>query len=144
MSNDIASLSLDQIARALGGKVTRNSNGQPCVLAPGPGHSAKDKSLSIMLASSAEGGFVVHPFSPKDDPIACKDWVRQQLGSPPFKPSRKRGNGHTNPPEPRRPARPHRKKSQPPTQQLERHWPRQRATARPDSGSKSRSMTTRM
>ena len=90
MGNNIASLSLDQIARALGGKVTRSSNGQQCVLCAGPGHSPKDKSLSITLLSSAPDGFLVHPFSPKDDPIACKDWVRDRLGMPSFKPSNKR------------------------------------------------------
>lgn len=94
MSSDIASLSLSQVARLLGGKVSRNSSGQSCVLAPGPGHSPKDESLSVMLSSSAPDGFLVHSFSPADDAIACKDYVRERLGISPFKPKRKRGNGH--------------------------------------------------
>lgn len=96
MGNDIVSLSISQIARMLGGKVSR-SNGQPCVLAPGPGHSPKDVSLSVTLLSSAPDGFLVHSFSPEDDPIACKDYVRERLGLPPFEPKRKRGNRHAKP-----------------------------------------------
>jgi hypothetical protein len=46
---------LQAIAGALGGEV---SGGQ--VLAPGPGHSAPDRSLSIKLDSAAPEGFVVH------------------------------------------------------------------------------------
>jgi RecA-family ATPase len=72
---------LQAIAAALGGEV---SNGQ--VRAPGPGHSAEDKSMSIRLDPSAPDGFLVNTFSPADDPIACKDYVRQKLGIP-FKPN---------------------------------------------------------
>ena len=72
---------LRTLAQALGGEV---SNGQ--VLAPGPGHSAKDRSLSIKLDSNAPGGFLVHSFS-TDDPIACRDYVREKVGLPAFKPN---------------------------------------------------------
>jgi 5S rRNA maturation endonuclease (ribonuclease M5) len=96
MSSDIASLSLSQIARLLGGKVSRNGNSQSCVIAPGPNHSAKDGSLSVTLAATAPDGFLVHSFA-DDDPITCKDWVRERLGLPPFEPSRKRGNGRAKP-----------------------------------------------
>ena len=75
---------LDRIAEALGGEV---SGGQ--VLAPGPDHSAADRSLSIKLDDAAPEGFVVHSFA-DDDPIACRDYVRKKLGLPEFKP--KKGN----------------------------------------------------
>jgi RecA-family ATPase len=71
---------LQTLARALGGEV---SNGQ--VLAPGPGHSTTDRSLSVMLDAGAPDGFVVNTFSPADDPIVCKDYVRERLGLPKFK-----------------------------------------------------------
>ncbi len=71
-------ITLEQIARALGGQV---SGGQ--VLAPGPGQSARDRSLSIKIDETAPSGFVVHSFS-GDDPIRCKDFLREKLGLPPF------------------------------------------------------------
>jgi hypothetical protein len=74
-------LSLTQLANALGGEV---SGGQ--VLAPGPGHkSPRDRSLSVRLDPGAPDGFVVHSFA-GDDPIACKDYVREKAGLDPFKP----------------------------------------------------------
>jgi hypothetical protein len=75
---------LQTLARALGGKI---SGGE--VLAPGPGHSAADRSLSVKLDTNAPDSFVVHSFA-GDDPIACKDHVRGKLGLPAFKPN---GNG---------------------------------------------------
>src|SRR5262249_20207310 len=78
-------LSLRDLARSLGGEI---SSAQ--VLAPGPGHSAKDRSLSIKLSRDALDGFVVHPF-PGDDPIVCRDYARERLGWRPFKP-----NGHAD------------------------------------------------
>ena len=80
-------LSLDQVAQALGGEV---SGGQ--VSAPGPGHSSSDRSLSIKLDDAAPEGFIVNSFA-KDDPIACRDYVRQKLGLPEFKPKKASGNG---------------------------------------------------
>jgi hypothetical protein len=76
--------SLQVLAKALGGEM---SNGR--VLAPGPGHSPSDRSLSVKLDSSAPDGFVVHSFA-GDDPITCKDFVRAKAGLEPFKPN---GNG---------------------------------------------------
>jgi RecA-family ATPase len=76
-----AILSLHILAKALGGEV---SNGQ--VLAPGPGHSPSDRSLSVKLDGSAPDGFVVNSFA-GDDPIACKDYVRTKAGLEPFKPN---------------------------------------------------------
>jgi RecA-family ATPase len=77
--------SLQTLAKALGGEV---NGGQ--VLAPGPGHSPGDRSLSVKLDGSAPDGFVVHSFA-NDDPIACKDYVRTKVGLEPFKPNG--GNG---------------------------------------------------
>jgi hypothetical protein len=72
---------LQALAKALGGEV---SGGQ--VLAPGPGHSAIDRSLSIKLDRGAPDGFVTHSFA-GDDPIACRDHVRVKAGLEPFKPN---------------------------------------------------------
>ena len=69
----MSSLSLNHIARALHGQI---SNGQ--VLAPGPGHSAGDRSLSVKPSDEAPDGFLVHSFS-NDDPIVCRDHVRARL-----------------------------------------------------------------
>jgi AAA domain len=74
-------IDLRSLARALEGEVQGNE-----VKAPGPGHSAIDRSLSVRLDASAPGGFVVHSFA-QDDPIACKDYVREKLGLPAFKPN---------------------------------------------------------
>jgi hypothetical protein len=76
---------LQTLARALGGEAR---GGQ--VLAPGPGHSAADRSLSVKLDSSAPDGFIVNSFA-NDDPIVCKDYVREKFGLPAFKPN---GHGH--------------------------------------------------
>ena len=69
---------LPSLARMLGGNV---ASGQ--VLAPGPGHSAADRSLAVKPDPSAPEGFVVHSFA-GDDPLACKDHVRQRCGLPTF------------------------------------------------------------
>src|SRR5262245_16183418 len=76
--------SLDQIATALGGEI---SGGQ--VRAPGPNHSPQDRSLSVKLDANAPDGFLVHSFS-GDDPIVCRDYVREKLGLPEFEPKKKR------------------------------------------------------
>jgi hypothetical protein len=75
-------LSLVEMARRLGGEVS----GQQ-VLCPGPGHSDKDRSLSVKLKDDGTS-ILVHSFS-GDDPIICKDHIRQKLGLPPFTPSKK-------------------------------------------------------
>ncbi|MFG1189500.1 DUF7146 domain-containing protein [Xanthobacter flavus] len=69
-----AALSLSQLARVLGGDVAGAQ-----VLAPGPGHSPKDRSLSVRLATSAPDGFVVHSHC-GDDWQACRDHVAERLG----------------------------------------------------------------
>src|SRR5437588_486560 len=53
-----AALDLRSIARALGGEVSGTQ-----VRAPGPQHSAADRSLSVTLDDKADGGFIVHSFA---------------------------------------------------------------------------------
>jgi hypothetical protein len=69
-----------QVARALGGEAHGNQ-----VSAPGPGHGPNDRSLSIKIDPTTRDGFIVNTFSPKDDPIACKDYVREKVGAQPWK-----------------------------------------------------------
>jgi putative DNA primase/helicase len=69
---------LRAMAAALGGEVSGHS-----VLAPGPGHSKRDRSLSVMPSATAPDGLLVHSFC-ADGPIACKDYVRARLGLPSF------------------------------------------------------------
>jgi hypothetical protein len=63
------------VAAALGGEVSGGGE----VLAPGPNHSPKDRSLSIRLDPAAPDGFIVNSFA-GDDPLQCKDHVRTKLG----------------------------------------------------------------
>jgi len=82
--NTDALSNIQTLARVLGGEV---SGGQ--VLAPGPQHSA---TLSVKLDNNAPDGFLVHSFS-ADDPILCRDYVREKIGLPAFKPN---GHGYQN------------------------------------------------
>ena len=84
--------SISKIAELLGGDA--QDNGQ--VLCPGPGHGASDRSLSIKLDSGAPAGFVVHSFA-GDDAIACRDYVREKIGLPPFEATKKKPNGGAQP-----------------------------------------------
>jgi hypothetical protein len=72
---------LQTLAEKLGGEVNRGQ-----VRAPGPGHSALDRSLSVKLDADAPDGFVVNSFA-GDDPLVCRDHVRQKAGLEPFAPS---------------------------------------------------------
>jgi len=83
-------LTVEELHRALGGQVINGKIGKE-VLCPGPGHSARDRSLSVAPADNKDG-FVVHSFG-TDDPISCKEHVRAKLRLPPFGPKPKRGNG---------------------------------------------------
>jgi hypothetical protein len=78
-------IDLRTLQKTLGGDVSGG-----CLRCPGPGHSRADRSLSIKLDTNAPDGFLVHSFA-GDDPIACKDYVRDKLGLPAFKPNG--GNG---------------------------------------------------
>jgi hypothetical protein len=71
-----------EIALALGGDVVSANR----VSAPGPGHSAKDRSLSVLIVGS---DFVVHSFS-NDDWRECRDYVRERIGLPAFSYRRRR------------------------------------------------------
>ncbi len=79
-------LSPRTIANALGGDVA----GRDSVSAPGPGHSHGDRSLSIKLDSGAPNGFVVFSHA-GDDPLACRDHVRERLGLGPWERGQGRG-----------------------------------------------------
>ena len=68
---------LRTIARALGGEVR---GGQ--VLAPGPNHSPKDRSLSVRLSPNAPDGFIISSFA-GNDWRTCRDYVRARLGIAP-------------------------------------------------------------
>src|SRR5687768_9282981 len=67
-------LDLRAVAQALGGNVSGRN-----VLAPGPGHSRADRSLSVRIEPTAPDGFIVHSFA-GDPPLACRDYVRASLG----------------------------------------------------------------
>jgi putative DNA primase/helicase len=69
------------IAAALGGQLS----GRDTVLAPGPGHSPRDRSLAVRLDPTAPDGFVVFSHA-NDDWRACRDHVRSRLGLPPWEP----------------------------------------------------------
>ena len=57
------------LARALGGDVV----GHFQVVAPGPGHSPKDRSLAVFIDWQAPDGFRVHSHAvPRDDWQACR------------------------------------------------------------------------
>jgi hypothetical protein len=75
-------LSLQEIARALGGEVSGRE-----VLAPGPNHSHHDRSLSVRLTGPGDD-VIVHSFC-GDDFKVCKDLVRSKLGLPPRTPTEK-------------------------------------------------------
>ena len=67
---------LQEIARAVRGE----AHGYQ-VLAPGPGHSHRDRSLSIRLSDSSPDGFVVYSHA-GDDWRLCRDHVAAALGLP--------------------------------------------------------------
>lgn len=70
----IGGLTPRQVAQRLGGEASGHS-----ILAPGPGHGPKDRSLSILISWQAPEGFVVHSHA-GDDPIVCRDYVKAKLG----------------------------------------------------------------
>jgi putative DNA primase/helicase len=72
---------LAQLARALGGETC----GRDTVLAPGPGHSPRDRSLAIRLNAEAPDGFLIYSHA-GDDWRECRDHVRSRLGLPAWQP----------------------------------------------------------
>jgi putative DNA primase/helicase len=73
-------MDLRSIARALGGEVSGHQ-----VLAPGPGHSPRDRSLAIRLDGQAPDGFLVHSHA-GDDWRECRAHLRSRLGLPAWEP----------------------------------------------------------
>lgn len=65
---------LMSIARAMGGEVAGDH-----VMAPGPGHSARDRSLGIWIDPSAPDLLRVHSHA-GDDRRACLDYVKARRG----------------------------------------------------------------
>jgi putative DNA primase/helicase len=65
---------LRTLARLLGGDVIGRQ-----VIAPGPGHSPKDRSLSVTISATAPEGFLAFSHA-GDDFAACRDYVKQALG----------------------------------------------------------------
>src|SRR5262249_17369923 len=49
----------------------------------------EDRSLSVKVMADAPDGFVCHSFS-GDDPMQCRDYVRQRLNLPAFQPNGRR------------------------------------------------------
>jgi putative DNA primase/helicase len=72
------------MAHALGG----DAHGHH-IVAPGPGHSRADRSLSIKIDQAAPDGFYCHSFS-GDDWRACRDHVRRAIGRGAWQPQRTR------------------------------------------------------
>ena len=62
-------------AAALGGEVA----GHNTILCPGPGHSSKDRSLSVKLDPTAPDEFLTYSHA-GDDWRLCRDHVRPRLG----------------------------------------------------------------
>jgi hypothetical protein len=73
---------LQSWAGALGGIVSG-----PNVVCPGPGHSSRDRSLSVTPSGASPNGFLVNSFA-GDDPIVCLDYVRAKLGMAAFAPQK--------------------------------------------------------
>jgi len=73
-------LSLQQLATALGGEISGDQ-----VLAPGPGHSPKDRSMCVKLGPD---GYVVHSFA-GDDWKDCRDLIDEKTGAAKWEPKRK-------------------------------------------------------
>ena len=81
--NELAGLTIQEIARALGGEVL----GGDGFLVPGPAHGPHDRSLRVWLDPTAPDGFRVHSFGRDcDDPLRCRDYVREKLGLTPWRP----------------------------------------------------------
>jgi hypothetical protein len=82
-------LDAQTIARVMGGEVNGAS-----ALVPGPGHSAKDRSLSVKPDPTASDGILVHSFA-GDDFAECRDHVKSKLGI--AHDPRANGNGTSEP-----------------------------------------------
>jgi putative DNA primase/helicase len=72
-------IDLRSLQRALGGEI---SGGQ--LLCPGPGHSARDRSLAVRPSRDGHD-LIVHSYC-GDDWTLCKDYVRERAGLPQWQP----------------------------------------------------------
>lgn len=70
-------IDLRTIAAALGGEI---ASGQ--VIAPGPGHSPRDRSMTVRLSPTSPDGFICFSHA-GDDFRDCRDYVRKRLGLDP-------------------------------------------------------------
>jgi putative DNA primase/helicase len=68
-------------AQALGGQIA----GRNTVVCPSPGHSPRDRSLSVTFDPNTPDGFLVYAHA-GDDWKACRDHVRSRLGLPSWQP----------------------------------------------------------
>jgi putative DNA primase/helicase len=87
---------LRSMATALGGVVVKGCKGS-FVLCPGPGHSAKDRSLSVAPSATDPDGFVC--FSHANDPWQdCRNHIRARIGgrSSEYRETAKRQNATTD------------------------------------------------
>jgi len=76
-------LDLKNLAIPLDGDVSGSQ-----VLAPGPGHRGRDRSMTVMLSSTAPEGFIAFSHA-EDDFRDSREHVRRQLGLPrPMRPRR--------------------------------------------------------
>ena len=85
---------LRAIAAALSGEVV---GGQ--VIAPGPGHSRRDRSMTVRPSATAPNGFLVYSHA-GDDYRPCRDYVRKALGIDFEAPRKKRRPSVIEPPAP--------------------------------------------
>lgn len=74
-SPPVADLSIDELAKRLGGVVAGDSS----ISCPGPGHSPDDRSLHITLASDHPDGFIFYSHA-GDDLAECRSHVLDVVG----------------------------------------------------------------
>jgi hypothetical protein len=95
----VAALIIEDVCAKLGGRLTHDNKGRRVIRCPGPGHSARDESLSVWVSDDEPDGFGVLSFADADQDInGVRDWVRQQLGLPAWKPNGKGNHGQPNDP----------------------------------------------
>lgn len=82
MASSQTQLDPNSMAAALGGTAHGNQ-----IQAPAPGHSKRDRSLSIQVGSQYPEGFVVNPHA-GEEPLAMRDYVRRTCGLPEWTPDR--------------------------------------------------------
>jgi hypothetical protein len=71
-------MNLQSLAKSLNGEVSGR-----VILAPGPNHSPKDRSMTVTIDRDAPDGFLVHSFS-GDDFRDCRDYIKTIIGGRTF------------------------------------------------------------